>query len=205
MLMRKDIRKENTILHLLATWYGPILTWPDTIYKQYLSDLGLGLKLLNLEHMRQDMKYFAAFAMHLVYLDICCCVPGAESPAWSSVSPMSRSAPPLSVSRHLQQREISAESTLTAALQPATGALKLQWVLQHESCSRNCTQQVAPSPPIGSGHAWSPSLGEPSAPYKHIRWSEERKVEKTNRDIVVCEADLYILMLYVSQSVYLVW
>ena len=115
------------------------------------------------------MKYFAAFAMHLVYLDICCCVPGAESPAWSSVSPMSRSAPPLSVSRHLQQREISAESTLTAALQPATGALKLQWVLQHESCSRNCTQQVAPSPPIGSGHAWSPSLGEPSAPYKHIR------------------------------------
>ena len=126
-------------------------------------------------------------------LDICCCVPGAESPAWSSVSPMSRSAPPLSVPRHLQQREISAESALTAALQPATGALKLQWVLQHESCSRNCTQQVAPSPPIGSGHAWSPSLGEPSAPYKHIRWPEERKVEKTNRDIVVCEADLYIL------------
>ena len=204
MLMRKDIRKENSILHLLTTWYGPILTWPDIIYKQYLSDLGLRLKLPNLEHMETRHEVLCCFCI-ASSLDICSCVPGAESPAWSSVSPMSRSAPPLSVPRHLQQREISAESALTAALQPATGALKLQWVLQHESCSRNCTQQVAPSPPIGSGHAWSPSLGEPSAPYKHIRWPEERKVEKTNRDIVVCEADLYILMLYVSQSVYLVW
>ena len=71
MPIRRDIRKEKRILHYSwhDTWYGPILTWPDIIYKQYLSDLGLGLKLPSLEHMRQDMKYFAAFnnfASHLL-------------------------------------------------------------------------------------------------------------------------------------------
>ena len=125
--------------------YGPILTWPDIIYKQYLSDLGLGLKLPSLEHMRQDMKYFAAFhnfALHLVK-DICCCVPGAGCPAWSSVSPMSRSAPLLSVPRHLQQREICREYTdcSTAARDwcSQTAVRSAAWELQPQLHSTGCS------------------------------------------------------------------
>ena len=154
MPIRRDIRKEKRILHYSwhDTWYGPILTWPDIIYKQYLSDLGLGLKLPSLEHMRQDMKYFAAFnnfALHLVkiFVVVYLGLGARHGPACLQCQGLLL----CSLCPGTCSRERSAESTLTAALQPATGALKLQWDLQHESCSRNCTQQVAPSPPIGSG------------------------------------------------------
>ena len=99
---------------------------------------------------------------------------------------------------------------------------RVHW-LQHcsprlvlSNCSEICSMRAAAAtalnrllPPLSlaRGHAWSPSLGEPSAPYKHIRWSEERKVEKQIEILLkmhqaLCEK---CSRFYMGFNVYILW